>query len=304
MPYLGVKPAAEFTSNDLNGAQLILDADADTTITADTDDQIDIRIAGADDFQFTANTFTAQSGSTIAAQAVTATTITPSGQLICSDGSVSAPSITFEADLNTGLYHDDGDSGVIRVAMDGTERQLWTNGGMVALSDTSNANMSTGITINQGAADNIIIALKSSDVAHGMTGQLETDSYGHITKAQAASGGVSLIGATEGTQGVRIRPYVTTEDTTKGSTGQSACEIYGVVKSGISLDTLSGNVNALGVLGTSGHTQFIVDSDGDVHYDGTTNAGAWDDYDDVELLDTFRSLTITDKDAAKNISFR
>jgi len=65
MPYLGVKPADEFTSKDLNGEQLILDADADTTITADTDDQIDIRIAGADDFQFTANTFTAQSGSTI-----------------------------------------------------------------------------------------------------------------------------------------------------------------------------------------------------------------------------------------------
>jgi hypothetical protein len=52
MPYLGVTPAAEFTSKDLNGEQLILDADADTTITADTDDQIDIRIAGADDFQF------------------------------------------------------------------------------------------------------------------------------------------------------------------------------------------------------------------------------------------------------------
>jgi hypothetical protein len=45
--------------------ELVLDADADTTITADTDDQIDIKIAGADDFQFTANTFTAQSGSSI-----------------------------------------------------------------------------------------------------------------------------------------------------------------------------------------------------------------------------------------------
>jgi hypothetical protein len=51
---------------DLNGTELILDADADTSITADTDDQIDIRIAGADDFQFTANTFTIPSGSTVA----------------------------------------------------------------------------------------------------------------------------------------------------------------------------------------------------------------------------------------------
>ena len=63
---------------DAQGKEIILDADADTSITADTDDQIDIKIAGADDFQFTANTFTAQSGSTIAAQALTATLITPS----------------------------------------------------------------------------------------------------------------------------------------------------------------------------------------------------------------------------------
>ena len=34
--------------SDLNGAELILDADADTSITADTDDQIDIKIANAD----------------------------------------------------------------------------------------------------------------------------------------------------------------------------------------------------------------------------------------------------------------
>ena len=51
---------------DLNGTELILDADADTSITADTDDQIDIRLAGADDFTITANTFTILSGSTIA----------------------------------------------------------------------------------------------------------------------------------------------------------------------------------------------------------------------------------------------
>ena len=51
--------------SDLNGAELILDADGDTSITADTDDQIDIKIAGADDFRFTANSFEILSGSTI-----------------------------------------------------------------------------------------------------------------------------------------------------------------------------------------------------------------------------------------------
>ena len=61
MPYIGTPPASELANLDINGQSLILDADADTHITADTDDQIDIHISGADDFQFTANMFKAQS---------------------------------------------------------------------------------------------------------------------------------------------------------------------------------------------------------------------------------------------------
>ena len=47
----------------VGGVELTLDLDADTSFTADTDDQIDVRIAGADDFQFTANTFSVLTGS-------------------------------------------------------------------------------------------------------------------------------------------------------------------------------------------------------------------------------------------------
>jgi len=62
---------------DLNGSEFVLDADGDTTITADTDDQIDIKIAGADDFKFSANAFNALSGSTITIDS--GATITNSG---------------------------------------------------------------------------------------------------------------------------------------------------------------------------------------------------------------------------------
>jgi len=48
---------------DLDGNELTLDADSDTSITASTDDQIDIEIAGADDFTFTANAFNVLTGS-------------------------------------------------------------------------------------------------------------------------------------------------------------------------------------------------------------------------------------------------
>jgi hypothetical protein len=42
---------------DMNGTELILDADADTSITADTDDQIDVKIAGSDAMHFLADGF-------------------------------------------------------------------------------------------------------------------------------------------------------------------------------------------------------------------------------------------------------
>jgi len=63
----GAVPSTLASKVDVNGLSdgVILDADGDTTISADTDDQIDIKIAGADDFQFTANNFTVASGSSM-----------------------------------------------------------------------------------------------------------------------------------------------------------------------------------------------------------------------------------------------
>ena len=43
---------ATIAPSDLNGVELILDLDGDTSLTADTDDRIDIRIAGSDHFSF------------------------------------------------------------------------------------------------------------------------------------------------------------------------------------------------------------------------------------------------------------
>ena len=48
---------------DLNGQELILDADADTSITADTDDQIDFKIGGSDSLRIKTNEIENVSGS-------------------------------------------------------------------------------------------------------------------------------------------------------------------------------------------------------------------------------------------------
>ena len=64
------------TTVDVNGTAdaIILDGDGDTTISAPTANQIDVEIAGSDDFTFGANDFTALSGSVISTDTINETT--------------------------------------------------------------------------------------------------------------------------------------------------------------------------------------------------------------------------------------
>ena len=63
--YRGEVVATSTESWDVNGSELILDVDGDTSLQANSDDQIDVKISGADDFRFTANTLSILSGSTL-----------------------------------------------------------------------------------------------------------------------------------------------------------------------------------------------------------------------------------------------
>ena len=120
-------------ATDLDGGALTLDADADTTITADTDDQIDIAIAGADDFRFTANTFTALSGSSV---------VIPEGGLTL--GSTAVTSTAAELNLL------DGVSGLVQAdltklaAIDATAAELNILDGVT--STTAELNILDGVT--------------------------------------------------------------------------------------------------------------------------------------------------------------
>ena len=108
--------------NDMNGGELILDVDGDTSLTADTDDQIDVKIAGADDFQFTANDFTALSGSVISTDTINETT-SASGVTIDSvllkDGAVdvngTSDGIILDADADTTISADTDDQIDIKI---------------------------------------------------------------------------------------------------------------------------------------------------------------------------------------------
>ncbi len=52
-------------AHDANGKEFILDADQDTSITSDTDDQIDFRCGGTDVFTLTGDGFTIANASMI-----------------------------------------------------------------------------------------------------------------------------------------------------------------------------------------------------------------------------------------------
>ena len=134
--------SSSITSTDLNGSELVLDADGDTTLAADTDDTIDIKIAGADDFRFTANTLTALSGSSIVvpdggltfgSTAISSTaaelnkldgaTVT-TAEINIIDGNTSATSTTV-ADADRVVLNDNGT--MVQVAM--TDIKTYIGGG-------------------------------------------------------------------------------------------------------------------------------------------------------------------------------
>ncbi len=192
-------------ATDLDGGVLTLDADADTTITADTDDQIDIAIAGADDFRFTANTFTALSGSsvvipegglTLGSTAVTSNAAelnlldgvsglvqadltklaaidATAAELNIVDGGTSATSTTV-ADADRVVLNDNGT--MVQVAV--TDLAAYFDDEITAMPNLTSVGTLTTLTV-----DNIII--NGTNIGHTSdTDALAIDSSGNVTASQ------------------------------------------------------------------------------------------------------------------------
>jgi len=181
--------------------------------------------------------------------------------------------------------------------------------GNVFINETANGNMiqGPGLTINQGAADDQILAFKSSDVTHGLTSgtrrkDVETDDFFTINKL-AATGGVvmqALINQGVDNVGLSIEAYGATGNLTKG-TGANACvEFYIADHDGSnSLADVDANGNVFGVraqVGGSALMRFLIDEDGDLY--SVTSAQTFDQYDDalmVRALDQVKGDVIRDR---------
>jgi len=152
--------------------------------------------------------------------------------------------------------------------------------GPALIGTTANTKNLGGLTVSQGAADDEIVSLKSSDVAHAMTGLAEADTFGTLKKISATGGGAWLEGYTTGANGVGLNGRVTTENTTHTASGVGAILLRAQLRSGTSVTDLSTNANLMS-LDNNGNTRFIVDAEGDYFSDGT--GATYADYDDPML---------------------
>ena len=158
--------------------------------------------------------------------------------------------------------------------------RLVNSSGGVYIGDDADANVTLGLTINQGANDDAIIAFKSSDVAHAATGVAETDTYGFISKNVAAAGGLYIVGISEdgaSQNPVQISGFGGQAPTAKSSSASALVSVYASEHDGagtLTNVTADGNVFAVRCMrGGSTATLAIVDEDGDLWLDGGLQVG-------------------------------
>ncbi len=164
------------------------------------------------------------------------------------------------------------------------------------LGDTSNANMTLGLTVNQGANTDEILALKASSVDHGITDIAETDTYGTCKLVSATAGGLVIDGLSEATLGLLLRGLGVTDNTTKSTAGTGYLELRAGKKSGTGLAVAGADANLV-VIRNLTTTRFIFDAEGSAHAD--VEWIAFDEHDDLALLDQVEETMLAQRDPVK-----
>ena len=167
-----------------------------------------------------------------------------------------------------------------------------TGGGATGVGVTAGS-----LTINQGTNLNEILSFKSSDIAHGMTGNYhaETDTFGHFKKINDTAGGLEISGFSETTRGLSLNGYHVTDNTTHTAGANAAVMIRGFLKSSTTSTNPASGANILVLRGSAesgveGQVTHIFDSDGNTWFEGADQT-AFDDYDDAQLVRAFDMAT-------------
>ena len=222
--------------------------------------------------------------------------ITDAGAVGVADGCATNPGIFFTGDTNTGWMRAGSER--IGIVTAGTKNFEWNNQ-MLMINDAANGDMTQGATFNQGANDTQIFALKSSDIAHGMTGVTETDTYGAIRKVNPTVGGLLIQGFAEDCDyiGIQMQPYITKQRCTADSNDTSAFTINAFSKSGTGNTTLAADGLLFSIHNGNDNAQFHVRGDGHVYSDYATAMTLFDEYCDSQVV---RTLAHVYKDNTPN----
>jgi hypothetical protein len=165
--------------------------------------------------------------------------------------------------------------------------------GILYIGDDANTQMTTGLTINQGAADNQILAFKSSDITTGLgtlaTPDVETDDWLVIAKENPTLGGAKFTVLAEdaaSTQVLVFRVYGGTADTGKTTSASASMLFFLQEHDGSNGNAdVTANGNVFGVkarVGGANVMRFMVDEDGDMY--SVTSAQTFDEFDDAQMV--------------------
>jgi len=136
-----------------------------------------------------------------------------------------------------------------------------------------NWNLNSGLILDQGAGDNPILRLKSSDIDHGMTSFQATDIYGAFNKGNGDTGTLLVEGFSEDSIGVSIQSFSVNGISTTGTGSDGAITLRSRKKSGSATMSFNDGDNLL-VISNDVISRLIVKGNGDIYI-----SGAYANYD-------------------------
>jgi hypothetical protein len=199
-------------------------------------------------------------------------------------------------DASVYLYSEDSGNAAFASLVIGTSRRITAYDTAVQVgSSTSLQNSSTYMSggLNIYGAVGESVSMQGSGVAHGMTTNADTTTFGNMKVYNSSYGGLQIEGYCETAsqaEGFVVRA-VGQETSTRSTAGTAPIVLKTYQKSGTTIANPSADKNIVAIR-AGGNTRFIFDSDGDLHMDSTVSQSAWDGYDDMALLHGFRAMSV------------
>lgn len=217
-------------------------------------------------------------------------------QVVCGDTHAASAALEVDYNVSTVGFRVFCDGGVVvgsSASPGANTLQVVTAIGVNAAPSSNGSYMTNGLLLNQAGNDNEILACQSSDVAHGITDYGATTTYLNVQKMHPTAGGFIAQGFSSNVLTLGLYASATNSDSTHSTAAVGHIYMVARQKSGTGVGACSANANMV-VIADNGSARWLVDKEGDMYLDATSNPSAWDDDEDVALLEAFRLTTMSE----------